>query len=38
MFDVVIPHLPLRAFGYLHSGVEAWIKSSGEVRKCSVFA
>lgn len=30
---IVVPHLPPQSFGYLHPGVEAWIKSPGSVCK-----
>ncbi|EPB91121.1 hypothetical protein HMPREF1544_02001 [Mucor circinelloides 1006PhL] len=31
----IVPHLPPQSFGYLHPGVEAWIKSPGSVYICS---
>lgn len=34
---IVVPHLPPQAFGYLHPGVEAWIKSPGSVCKFISF-
>lgn len=30
---IVVPHLPPQSFGFLHPGVEAWIKSPGSVCK-----
>jgi hypothetical protein len=30
---IVVPHLPPQSFGYLHPGVEAWIKSPGSICK-----
>jgi hypothetical protein len=35
--NLVVPHVPPQAFGYLHPGVETWTKSSGNVRKCCAF-
>ncbi|GAN03531.1 alpha/beta-hydrolase [Mucor ambiguus] len=31
----IVPHLPPQSFGFLHPGVEAWIKSPGSVYICS---
>ncbi|KAK4511487.1 uncharacterized protein ATC70_012702 [Mucor velutinosus] len=31
----IVPHVPPQAFGYLHPGVEAWIRSSGSVQICT---
>ncbi|KAI8090274.1 lipase [Gilbertella persicaria] len=31
----IVPHVPPQAFGYLHPGVEAWTKSSGNVQICT---
>ncbi|KAG2235795.1 hypothetical protein INT48_001021 [Thamnidium elegans] len=31
----IVPHLPPQAFGFLHPGVESWIKSSSNVRICT---
>lgn len=30
----IVPHVPPQYFGYLHPGVEAWDRSSSNVRKC----
>lgn len=29
----IVPHVPPQSFGYLHPGVEAWDRTSGNVRK-----
>ncbi|GAA5805360.1 hypothetical protein HPULCUR_010876 [Helicostylum pulchrum] len=31
----IVPHLPPQAFGFLHPGVESWIRSSSNVRICT---
>jgi hypothetical protein len=33
IFKKVVPHVPPQAFGYLHPGVEAWARSSSNIRK-----
>ncbi|CAO3614382.1 unnamed protein product [Mucor hiemalis] len=31
----IVPHVPPQSFGYLHPGVEAWDKSSGNIQICT---
>lgn len=29
----IVPHVPPQSFGYLHPGVEAWDRTSGNIRR-----